>query len=316
MSYASENEAPTAALDRVELDICAGEVIGVMGESGSGKSTLAASLIRLLPPRARVEGEIWFEGSDLHEMTEGELCRIRGSKIALIPQDPALWLNPVIRVGDQIGEALRAHCDLNRRERKSRTKELLREVRFDNPERIYSSYPHQLSGGERQRVVIAQGMACGPKLVIADEPTSKLDAAVQAEVLDLLMRMVRQEGTALVLITHDPAILAGIAQRIAVIYAGRIVECAPSEEIFRSPLHPYTKALVELVSASFDTPGKARMHLPSIPGEPPRLSGTGQGCRFEPRCPARMDVCLSHTPDSYMPAPSRRVDCFLYAERC
>jgi ABC-type dipeptide/oligopeptide/nickel transport system ATPase component len=244
--YDPKTAASAFAIKEVGLRIGAGEVVGVLGESGSGKSTLAAAIMRLLPSTAECHGQILFENRDLMAMGLDELQRIRGKYISLIPQDPATSLNPVIRIGTQISEVLRAHLQLNHSERKKRVQELLQEMGFDGPERIASSYPHQLSGGQRQRVVIAQAIACRPAVVIADEATSKLDAPLQMQIQSLMSAIVRRHGTTLIWITHDPATLVGFADRIVVMQAGRIVEQTATADLFRSPAHPYTRRLVEL----------------------------------------------------------------------
>ena len=255
VSYHPEGGRPVHALDRASLEIRPGELVGVLGESGSGKSTLATAMLRLLPADARCDsGSIRFQNRDLFALSETELRRIRGAAIALIPQDPALALNPVMQVGVQIAEVLRAHFSMTQRERRARVDELLAEVGFDQPRRIDRAYPHQLSGGQRQRIVIAQAMACRPALVIADEPTSKLDASLQAEILSLMREIGRRHQTAFLLISHDPTVLAGFVDRIVVMYAGRVVEEGRTAEIFRAPLHPYTQALVRLCGRYLSNP--------------------------------------------------------------
>jgi len=244
--YAPNSATSVLALDDVSLSVYPGEVIGILGESGSGKSTLAAAVMRLLPQTSEHEGSIFLEDKDLLEMDESELRRIRGKSISLIPQDPATSLNPVIRVGTQISEVLRAHQPLNRSDRKNRVQELLQEVGFDDLERIASSYPHQLSGGQRQRVAIAQAIACRPALIIADEPTGKLDSPLQIQILTLMSEIVARHGTALLWITHDPATLVGFADRIAVMHQGRIVEEGETAIILHQPVHSYTRTLVRL----------------------------------------------------------------------
>ncbi len=312
VTYLSERHPPVRALDQASIEIRPGELVGILGESGSGKSTLAAALLRLLPPDARYDsGSLWFRGRDLLKLPELELRRIRGAEIALIPQDPALALNPVISVGDQIAEAVRAHVRMTRRDRRTRVEELLAEVGFDQPQRICSAYPHQLSGGQRQRVVIAQAMACRPALVIADEPTSKLDASLQAEILSLMREISQRHHTAFVLISHDPTVLAGFVHRLAVMYAGRIVEEGCTEDIFRRPLHPYTQALVRL-SARYLSNAGPRTRFPAIEGEPPRLTCLNIGCPFASRCPERMQVCTERDLEETTPQPSQRVSCFKY----
>lgn len=312
VTYLPEGDPPVRALDQASLDIRPGERVGILGESGSGKSTLAAAFLRLLPANARYDcGSIWFRSRDLLALPETELRRIRGAELALIPQDPALALNPVLSVGNQIAEVIRAHVRITARERKTRVEELLSEVGFDRPQDIHAVYPHQLSGGQRQRVVIAQAMACHPALVIADEPTSKLDASLQGEILTLMRGMSQRHHTAFVLITHDPTVLAGFVDRIAVMYAGRVVEEGSTENIFRRPLHPYTQALLRL-SSRYLAGASVRTRFPVIEGEPPDLTGQGVGCRFASRCPERMQVCTERDLEETTPESSRRVSCFKY----
>jgi peptide/nickel transport system ATP-binding protein len=315
VTYSPEDGDPIRALDGVSIDICPGEVVGILGESGCGKSTLASALLRLLPPHAKCEGgTILVGGRDLLNLSETELRAIRGREIALIPQDPALSLNPVMTAGLQIGEVLRAHLPLTAKQRRTRVMELLRQVGFDGPAEIYSAYPHQCSGGQRQRIAIAQAVACRPALLIADEPTSKLDASLQAEIVALLLQIRRQHGTAILAISHDPALFAGVADRIAVMYAGRVVEVGTSAEILGRPLHPYTQSLVRIATFSAITESGAKVRLPAIEGESPDPTRLPVGCRFEPRCSERMEVCSCRYPREFMPEPSRPVNCFKYGE--
>jgi oligopeptide/dipeptide ABC transporter ATP-binding protein len=313
ITYSPEGSSPVRAVRNATLGIRPGEVVGILGESGSGKSTLASALLRLLPATAHYgAGSILFRGRDLLSLSEHELRMIRGKEIALVSQDPALTLNPVMRVGDQISEAIRAHEDVNSRERRERVYNLLGELGFEQPQEIYVAYPHQLSGGQRQRIAIAQAIACRPALVIADEPTSKLDSSLQAEIIALLSEIRRRYGTALLVISHDPTIFAGFADRIAIMYTGRIVEEGNTKDIFRKPLHPYTQALVRLCTEHFMDAAANRARLSAIEGEAADLSRDGVGCPFEPRCPERMPVCTSVDPRELLPEPSHRVSCFKY----
>jgi oligopeptide/dipeptide ABC transporter ATP-binding protein len=315
VTYFPENGEPIRALDGVSIEVRPGEIVGILGESGSGKSTLASALLRLLAPHAKCEGgTIPIRGRDLLNLSERELRAIRGREISLIPQDPALSLNPVMTAGSQVDEVLRAHLPLTAQQRRERVMELFREVGFDHPEEIYSAYPHQLSGGQRQRIAIAQAVACRPTLLIADEPTSKLDATLQTEIVALLSQIRRQHGTAILVISHDPTLFAGFADRIAVMYAGRIVEVGSSAEIFGRPLHPYTQALVRIAASSVVTGPSTRVRLPVIEGESPDPTCIPVGCRFEPRCSERMEVCSRRYPREFMPEPSRPVNCFKYGE--
>jgi len=316
VSYIGRHGARVRAVDELSLSLGAGEVIGILGESGCGKSTLAAAILRMLPGSAACKGAaLLFRGRDLLTMTEAELRAVRGAQIALVPQDPVLTLNPVINAGTQIAEVLRAHSSMSARERRTRVLELLGEVGFEQPAEIYGAYPHQLSGGQRQRVAIAQAISCRPALLIADEPTSKQDASLQAEITSLLARVRREHGIAIVLISHDPAIFAGFADRIAVMYAGRIVEVGTVAQIFRDPLHPYARSLVGIArSVVVPSAPTARLRFSAIDGESPDPANLPAGCRFHPRCADRMDVCSRRYPQAFLPEPSRPVNCFKYGE--
>jgi oligopeptide/dipeptide ABC transporter ATP-binding protein len=248
-------------------------------------------------------------------MSDSKLRKIRGREISLIFQDPALALNPVMTIGSQIAEPMRTHLSLSAPERRARVLDLLAEVGFDRPQEIGRAYPHQLSGGERQRVAIAQALSCRPPLLIADEPTSKLDVPLQAEIVALLRKIRRGHELAVVLITHDPTLLAGFADRIAVMYAGRIIELGSAPDLFRQPLHPYSEALVKLAREAVDNfQSGTRAHFSVINGESPDPARFPAGCRFHPRCPARMDVCDAHDPTPFLLEPARRVSCFKYGE--
>jgi oligopeptide/dipeptide ABC transporter ATP-binding protein len=312
VSYLPASGGVVHAVDGLDLDVFKGEITGILGESGSGKSTLAAALVRLVPSSAECSGSLLFDGNNLLAASECEVRTIRGAKIALIPQDPAISLNPVIRVGDQISEVLRAHFRPTRKERKLRVEGLLAEVGFGDAERIAGSYPHQLSGGQRQRIAIAQAIACRPSLIVADEPTSKLDSQLQGQIIELLRDIVRRHATALLLITHDPTILAGFADRIVVMYAGRIVEQGPAEDILRRPLHPYAHALVGL--ANIQANGTRATRLLFIPGDAPDPTQIKPGCCFEPRCSDRKGLCALRDPQAFSPEFSRLVSCFKYGD--
>ena len=299
---------PVSAVDDVSFEIHAGETLGIVGESGSGKSVAALSIMRLVQPPGRIAGgRLVFKGRDLLTLDEREMQRVRGAEISLIFQEPATALNPVFRVGDQIAEALFVHGRATKRGAMARAIELLREVRITDPAARVRDYPHQLSGGMRQRVLIAMALACQPSLVIADEPTTALDVTIQAEILDLLRGMKAALNLALVLITHDLGVIAETADRVAVMYAGRIVETGPVREIFRRPGHPYTRAL--LASMPGGPPGQ---RLRAIDGSVPLLDDLPPGCAFNPRCPDRFDPCTTSPPPDYPAGAAQTAKCYLH----
>lgn len=313
VTYAPERGPSVYALESVNFEVQAGQAIAILGESGSGKSTLALALLRLLPPVAAYRsGRVRFRGRDLLTISPSDLRAARGAEIALIPQDPALTLNPVLRVGTQVSEVSRAHTQMTRTQRLHRTLEVLAEVGFDDPADIAAAYPHQLSGGQRQRVVIAQAIVCRPRLIIADEPASKLDAQLQLEIVALMTKIRCRDQAALLLITHDPTLISGF-DRTLVMYAGRIIEQGSLTDILREPLHPYTQDLVTLARGStIRTSADAKTLLPVIDGDVPDLTIKANGCSFEPRCRARMQVCTSALPPDLTPQPLHRVSCYKY----
>jgi peptide/nickel transport system ATP-binding protein len=280
----------------VSLSIGAGETVAVVGESGSGKSMLALSLMRILPPGGRIEkGSILWKGRDLLSMSRDEMRRVRGRQISLILQESGAALNPVRTIGDQIAEPLRAHLGLSRRDARARAVELLREVRLPEPEHRARDYPHELSGGMKQRVLIAMAIACDPELLIADEPTTALDAPLQARILELLARLKAERTLSLLLITHDLGLVRLNADRVAVMYAGRIVEEGSPAEILAAPHHPYTQGLWQSIpKARGEAPGKAR--LAAMAGSIPSLAALPPGCAFEPRCAVRFEPCRAEVP--------------------
>lgn len=300
------------AVNGVSLDIFPGEVVGLVGESGSGKSVTALSVLKLLPRSVhwRVEGEILFDGQDLTALDPRQIRAIRGSDIAMVFQEPMSSLNPLMRLGDQICESLILHRNLGRRAARLRATELLDMVRIADPARRMREYPHQLSGGMRQRAMIAIALACAPKLLIADEPTTALDVTIQAQVLQLMMGMNKQTGTAMLLITHDLGVIAETADRVAVMYAGRIVEEATVDELFERPLHPYTRGLMAAAPRSRRGLNGAREPLLEIPGSIPSLLQPIQGCAFAPRCGFASDACHVQAPPMQSVAGNHKVACF------
>ncbi len=277
------------AVDGVSFDIPTGKTVALVGESGCGKSVTALSILRLIPnpPGYHPGGSIRFEGKDLLSLTEDEMRSIRGNRISMIFQEPMTSLNPVFRVGNQIAAALRVHRDVSNAEARARVIELFKTVGIPAAEQRIDDYPHQLSGGMRQRVMIAMALACDPSLLIADEPTTALDVTIQAQILDLLRRLQAEKGMALLLITHDLGIVAEMAEEVAIMYAGKIVERAPTRQLFHAPKHPYTVGLFESLP-KLNQPGAK---LTTIPGSVPAATNFPDGCRFHPRCPFAMDIC-------------------------
>jgi oligopeptide/dipeptide ABC transporter ATP-binding protein len=272
------------------------------------------ALLRLLPGNAEIEkGAVLFEGQDLLRAEPRVLEDVRGARIALIFQEPSLALHPTIRIGEQVSDVLAAHESASRAARRQKTLELLAEVFPTDAARIADSYPHQLSGGQQQRVLIAQAIACGPALIVADEPTASLDPTTQQDIL-LLFRTLRGKfNLSLILITHNPALLAGLADRVLVLYAGKVAEIGPAEQVLRIPQHPYTRALMQSVPAGLAEPAKShKSRLPVIPGEAPNLAVLGSGCRFEPRCTDRMDQCTQREPAVVAVSELHAVSCFKY----
>jgi peptide/nickel transport system ATP-binding protein len=300
-----------AVVDGIDFDVMPGEVLGIVGESGSGKSVTALSILRLIAYPGKVaRGSIIFEGKDLQTASEAEMQRIRGARIAMVFQEPMASLNPVFSVGDQIMETLRHHAGLDKRTARAEAVKLLKLVEISNAERRVDDYPHQLSGGMRQRVMIAIALACRPKLLIADEPTTALDVTIQAQVLDLLRGLQRDLGMAVILITHDLGVVAEFAHRAIVMYAGRIVEQAEVKRLFKSPRHPYTQGLL----ASLPTLDEPRRRMVTIDGTVPHVTAMPPGCRFEPRCRYAVAACAVSAPlltpasDGHAAACIRHVD--------
>ena len=296
------------AVDGVSLDLRAGETLGVVGESGSGKTVTSLSILRLVPPPGRiVSGEILFEGRNLATLAEGELRAIRGKQISMVFQDPMSSLNPFLTVGDQVAEPLLIHEKLSRRDALRRAAEVLGKVGIPEPASRLDDYPHRFSGGMRQRVMIAMALITNPKVLIADEPTTALDVTIQAQVLDLFERIKREFKTSILLITHNLGIVAGIADHVAVMYAGRVVEYAPTGDLFAHPCHPYTLALLKAVPR----PGDVNQTIAPIPGSPPDLMRLPRGCSFYDRCPFREDRCREESPPLDPVAPEHLARCWV-----
>jgi len=293
VSFATD-DGQVRAVDGVSFDLDAGEVLAIVGESGCGKSVTAQTLIGLTrSPNTTITGSVLFDGRDLTTLADNELQKLRGARIAMVFQDPMTSLNPVYRVGDQIVEAIRAHRDIPKARALEHAVALLEQVGIPNPQRRVRDYPHEFSGGMRQRVMIAMALSCEPEVLIADEPTTALDVTIQAQILDLLRKLNRENNVAVVLITHDLGVVAELAHRVVVMYAGQVVEQASLETLFAAPGHPYTRGLLNSI-ARMDGPRSER--LPQIPGHPPSLLNPPHGCRFAARCPDVFADCAEAPP--------------------
>lgn len=304
------------AVNGLSLDIGASETVGLVGESGCGKSVTAKAILRLLPKKtAMIKGQVFFQDRDLLQLADKEMLRIRGNAISMIFQEPMTSLNPVMKIGDQIAEAVVLHQNQSWPEARRKAVEMLEQVRIPSPEVRVDNYPHSLSGGMRQRAMIAMALSCQPALLLADEPTTALDVTIQAQIMELMNQLQSKLKTAILLITHDLGLIAESAERVLVMYAGRVVEEAMVGDLFREPLHPYTKGLlgsVPVLGAKFK--GDSRS-LDEIPGTVPSLFNLPGGCAFHPRCPAAMDICRKEIPPQTDRGPNRRVSCWLTTEK-
>jgi peptide/nickel transport system ATP-binding protein len=282
-----------AAVNDVDLNLQKGETLGIVGESGSGKSVTALSIMRLVPspPGQIVAGEVFFDGVDLLKLSESKMRRVRGDDISMIFQEPMTSLNPVFRIQDQIAEVFRVHRDMSKREAAEAAIDMLRKVGIPSPEKRARDYPHQMSGGMRQRVMIAMALACDPKLMLADEPTTALDVTIQAQILELMNEIKNNRGTGIILITHDLGVVAEMADRVAVMYAGKIVEEAPVNPLFESPQHPYTIGLLKSIPRIDKAGASSLQRLHVIRGMVPDLKHLPEGCAFRDRCPEAREIC-------------------------
>jgi peptide/nickel transport system ATP-binding protein len=311
-THFATDEGMVQAVDGVDLTIGRGETVGIVGESGCGKTVTALSVLKLIamPPGRIVAGQILWQGADLVPLGARQLDAVRAKQIAIVFQEPMTSLNPVYTVGEQIAEVLRRHEGMSRRAARDRTVEMLATVQIPNARRRAGDYPHQFSGGMRQRVMIAMALACGPKLLIADEPTTALDVTIQAQILDLLQELKGRLGMAIMLITHAMGVVAETTQRVVVMYAGRVVEEAPVAELFANPRHPYTRGLINSIPR-IDRAAAGRARLEAIGGVVPSLLRPAPGCRFAPRCRFASDVCRQALPELRDVGPGHKVACVL-----
>ena len=312
-TYFYTEDGVVRAVDGVSFEVYPGEVLGLVGEFGCGKSVTSLSIMRLISKPGRIdEGQILLDGENLLELPEDEMIKVRGNRISMIFQQPQTALNPVFKVGDQLAEVLDVHQDLGKEAGWKRAIALLKMVGVPDPERRVEAYPHELSGGMAQRVMIAMALACVPELLIADEPTTALDVTIQAQILDLMRDLRREMGTSVILITHDLGVVAEMAERVAVMYAGEIVEQTDVNSLFDQPLHPYTQGLI----GSIPILGEIKEKLDVIPGSVPNLVNLPPGCRFAPRCQARFKynctICAEVKPELEEVKPGHSVRCWLY----
>jgi peptide/nickel transport system ATP-binding protein/oligopeptide transport system ATP-binding protein len=316
-TYFFTRKALIKAVDGVTFDLLPRETLGIVGESGCGKTITALSILRLFPspPGKIAEGEIFFEGRNLVELSESEIRKIRGNRISMIFQEPMTSLNPVFPIGNQIMESLVLHQGLTKREAKSKAIDMLRKVGIPSPEKRADEFPHQLSGGMRQRVMIAMALSCQPQLLIADEPTTALDVTIQAQILDLMIKLREEMGTAIILITHNLGLVAQMAERILVMYAGKVVEEAPVKALFDNPQHPYTKGLLNSIPKIDEIHSEGKRRLQEISGVVPSLFHIPEGCSFHPRCAWAMEKCTNESPGFFETEKDHFSRCWLQEEQ-
>ncbi|MDY3015579.1 MAG: ABC transporter ATP-binding protein [Blautia sp.] len=307
--FFSSKKSSVTAVEEVSFEIQKGEIVGLVGESGCGKSVTSLSIMQLLKdtPGKVTNGEVIFEGKDLLKASKAEILDIRGGRMSMIFQEPMSSLNPAMRIDRQMIEGIRLHTSLNKEQARERAAKILSQVGIPDPQRVLKNYPHQLSGGMSQRVMIAMAMSCDPQLLIADEPTTALDVTIQAQILELMKKIQKEQGTSILLITHDLGVVAEMCSRVIVMYAGKIVEEAPVGVLFGNPSHPYTQGLI----ASVPKLGSGVKVLPSIPGSVPDLSSMPKGCRFAPRCKYATDKCREQEPELKAINENQKCRCWL-----
>ncbi len=305
-------EGVVRAVDGVSFHVGEGEIVGLVGESGCGKSVTALSILGLVrwPPGRIVGGEILFQGDDLTKMSPPELRKIRGNRISMIFQEPMTSLNPIYTIGRQIMEVYREHQGLSKKEARERSIEMLEKVQIPSPSKRLDEYPHQLSGGMRQRAMIAMALACSPRLILADEPTTALDVTIQAQIIELMEELQQSLGTSVVLITHNLGVVAEFARRVIVMYSGKIVEEGPVEAIFETPLHPYTTGLLHSIPKPGEKARSGKQRLAEIPGMVPSLNDLPGGCYFHPRCSRSKEICRKEEPGLIEKTPGHQVSCW------
>lgn len=301
----------TKILDEVSFNVSKGETLGIVGESGCGKSMTALSVMRLLPDKAKLDGKVSLDDESISDLSKRKMEKIRGNQISMIFQDPLTSLNPLHTVGQQIEESLYLHTKLNKKERRERVIQLLKDIGLPRADELIDEYPHQLSGGMRQRVMIAIAMACQPKLLICDEPTTALDVTVQAQILELMNKLKVENEMGIIMITHDLGVVAEVCDRVLVMYAGKVVEEAQVVELFKNPKHPYTKGLI----ASIPKLGVRKTLLGSIPGNVPAPEDMPVGCRFADRCSEAMDICKSQVPKMQEVGEKHQTACWLFEDK-